>query len=239
MGPLARALQQAPGDGWRAQLAFVATRVKSKLMNLIGFHKELRGMIVTTDSVNVESATHDSDYSCRFMTAEELWRVADDAIHQMSSEFIGDALGRGDRCFGIFDGDRVASYGWYASKPPNRFNDELDVVFDPGWVFMYKGYTLPEYRGRKLHALGMARALAAVTDEGHEGLISCVEAVNGASLRSCDRMGYQIFGTVKICKWVADDRLRLGPLSAWRIRASSGCTPYGFDVVMAQPEPVL
>lgn len=235
MGLLTRTLQQAPGDGRKDQCSYLACLARSKLLNQFGFYTQLLGMTVTTDTVNAESATLDYDYSCRFMTMAELQACSDDPACKLPADFLEEALGRGDRCYGIFDGDHLASYGWYCFGPPNKFNDELDILFNPGWVYMYKGYTLPNYRGQKLHAVGMTRALATVTEEGHEGLISCVAAVNAPSLRSCERVGYNIFGSVKVTKWI--DSERLGPISAWRIRTTDTCRPYGLDVVKVQPGP--
>ena len=229
-----RTLRRAPGEGLKDRLSYLRVRVKSRLLNQCGFYRELHGMTVTTDTVNGSSATVDDDYTCRFMAADELRQIADDEVYLMSSEFIEDALARGDRCYGIFDGDKLASYGWYTSTGPNQFNEELEIVFDPGWVYMYRGYTLPEYRGQKLHAAGMSRALAAVTAEGQEGLISCVDGLNGPSLRSCARMGYRIFGSVKVCRWFAAEWVRLGPLSRYRVQASGDCNLFGFDVIAGQ-----
>ena len=236
MALLTRTLQQAPGSTKRDKCSYLAAVTRAKVFNRIGFYTQLLGMTVTVDTVNTESSMLEYDYSCGFMTEAELRARADDPDLKLDPGFLDEALERGDRCYGILDGDQLASYGWYGYESPNRFNEELDLVFDPAWVYMYKGYTLPQYRGQKLHAVGMARALAAVTEAGRKGLISCVAAVNGPSLRSCERMGYEIFGCVNICKMINRDGL--GPMSEWRISASPGCRPYGFDVVHAQTEPV-
>src|SRR5690606_1757131 len=88
------------------------------------------------------------------------------------------------------------------------------------WVYMYKGYTLPEYRGRRLHGLGMARAMRAYVEEGKHGLVSYVDVMNEASLKSCRRMGYRelglLFGTKVAGRWVT--------------HAAKGCEPYGLSL---------
>ena len=236
MALLTRTLQQAPGTTKRDKCGYLAALARSKVFNRFGFYTQLLGMTVTVDTVNTESATLDHDYSCGFMTEAELRSRCDDPALKLHPGFLDEALERGDRCYGILDGDQLVGYGWYGYEPPNRFNEELDIVFDPAWVYMYKGYTLPEYRGQKLHAVGMARALAEVTEMGSNGLISCVAAVNGPSLRSCERMGYEIFGCVNVCRMLNRDGF--GPFSDWRISASDGCRPYGFDVVQTDAEPV-
>jgi hypothetical protein len=99
----------------------------------------------------------------------------------------------------LFDGDALASYGWYSEKP-SPIDDHFVLHFDPAYTYMYKGYTLPAYRGRRLHAVGMCRALRAFAGESKTGLISYVEANNFASLRSVARMGYRVFGNVYLLR---------------------------------------
>ncbi|MDB4995287.1 MAG: Acetyltransferase family, partial [Myxococcaceae bacterium] len=114
-------------------------------------------------------------------------------------EMIRKSLADGDCCYGILDGDTLASYGWY-SKRPTMMTDDLRFHFDPDYVYMFKGFTLPAYRGKRLHAIGMARALAAYAELGSKGILSYVESNNFASLRSCRRMGYDDIGTIVISK---------------------------------------
>jgi hypothetical protein len=59
--------------------------------------------------------------------------------------------------------------------------------------FMYKGFTRPEYRGQRLHAVAMANALMECAKEGRRGLVCFVEANNFNALKSCYRMAW-VFG---------------------------------------------
>jgi hypothetical protein len=86
-------------------------------------------------------------------------------------------------------------------------------------MYMYKGYTLKSHRGKRLHGIGMCRALYAYTEQGYRGLISYVKSTNFESLRSTQRMGYRIFGDVYIAETIR-------PLS-W---ATPGCAAYKFRV---------
>jgi hypothetical protein len=95
---------------------------------------------------------------------------------------------------------------------------------------MYKGYTVPAYRGLRLHAVGMCRALREFTAEGKAGLISYVQSNNFASLRSVGRMGYRIFGTVFL--------VRVG--GRFFAYSTSGCRDYDFWVEQTTPpSPVI
>lgn len=116
----------------------------------------------------------------------------------------------------------LTSYGWYSTRPTEA-GPGLVLHFDPAYAYMYKGFTLPRFRGHRLHAIGMASALEAYTREGSKGLVSYVESSNFASLRSCVRMGYQTFGHVVFVK------TKNGCVS----RVMGRCKEYGFHVEVA------
>jgi hypothetical protein len=137
----------------------------------------------------------------------------------MSVDFIDRALGRGDECFGIFDGQQLVSFGWYSNQP-TQISDTLTLCFDRAWMYMYKGYTLRSHRGRRLHGIGMSLALHAYTQRGARGLISYVRSTNFQSLRSTERMGYEIFGEIYIAE----------PIGRALIWATPGCADYDFRV---------
>ncbi|MGH8745866.1 MAG: hypothetical protein ACREUK_05190 [Burkholderiales bacterium] len=155
----------------------------------------------------------------RFAGADELGEFARQGAHELSPAFLSEAQARGDRCYALFDGAALAAYGWY-SAVPSPIDEHFVLHFDPRFVYMYKGYTVPAYRGRRLHAVGMCRALRAFTEESGKGLVSWVYSNNFASLQSVARMGYRIFGDVLL--------LRAGGLSL--ARATRGCAAYGFRV---------
>ena len=190
------------------------------LRNKVGLYQELQGMIVTMDSLDPKYLETNPKYEHRFLNEEELKKYSKNSETQISEKFLNKALPKGDRCFAILDGDFLASYGWYSTKP-TAISDELDLYFDPQWVYMYKGYTHPNYRGQRLHAVGMAKALEAFSNEGYNGLISYVETNNYASLKSVYRMGYRNIGKVKIVKTV----------NRYKIKQEEECKAYHFNVV--------
>jgi hypothetical protein len=124
----------------------------------------------------------------------------------------------------------VAAFGWYSNQP-TAIGGDLVLRFDPSWVYMYKGYTLPTYRGKRLHGVGMTLALRAYTGRGARGLISYVKSSNFQSLRSTEKMGFRIFGDIYVLR-------ALGRVLTW---ATPGCQPYRFQLdwspVRAAPVP--
>jgi RimJ/RimL family protein N-acetyltransferase len=61
-------------------------------------------------------------------------------------------------------------------------------------AYMYKAFTHPDYRGRRLYGVGMALALKALAERGITKLVTTVHTNNFASLSSCRRLGYQRIG---------------------------------------------
>lgn len=179
----------------------------------------LRGMTVRMRDVKDPRLFDAQGLDARFVRDDELARFACGGVHELSPGFLGEARARGDRCYALFDGEALAAYGWYSSLP-TAIDKRFVLHFDAAYTYMYKGYTVPAYRGRRLHAVGMCRALQAFSEEGRAGLVSWVYSNNFASLRSVARMGYRIFGSVYL--------LRAGGLTF--ARATRGCRDYGFWV---------
>jgi hypothetical protein len=165
----------------------------------------------------------DEKYQSGFLDRELLLRFAAVGRYDLEPEFVEQALKKGDECYAIVDGDQLANYGWY-SHQATTVEDDLPLHFDRAYVYMYKGFTDPRYRGQRLHGINMTRALKAYLDRGYAGLISYVESNNFASLKSCYRMGYVDVGKVYVA--------RLG--GRYLSHANKGCRPYGFGLEALQ-----
>src|SRR5258708_6874298 len=155
--------------GARATLHELQTRLINKVVHF----EILKGMTVRTGDVKDPGLFEAPGFTGRFFDEERLREYAQDGANQMTPEFLRGALARGDRCYALFDGGTLAAYGGY-SDLPSALDEHFVLHFDPAWTYMYKGYTLPASRGKRLHAVGMCCALRALTHEGQEGLISCV-----------------------------------------------------------------
>ncbi|HEY6208404.1 MAG TPA: hypothetical protein VIW28_05070 [Gemmatimonadales bacterium] len=155
-----------------------------------------------------------------FLDPETVRRMSAEAKYELPPDFLDEALGKGDECYAILQGDELAAYGWYAHTP-TQIDSDLCVRFDDAYVYMYKGLTLNAHRGRRLHAIGKTRALAAYQARGYKGLVSYVDGDNLSSLKSNYRMGCVDFGRV----WV----LRI--FGRYLIFRTPGCAAFGFSVV--------
>jgi len=139
--------------------------------------------------------------------------------NELPDEFVQDALDKGDECYAVLEGMTLASYGWY-SKTPTLVDNDLRLHFNPQYVYMYKGFTAKPYRGQRLHAIGMMRALNEYRQQGFRGLVAYVESNNFDSLKSCYRMGYKTCGRIRV--------LRIG--LRYFIHCGRGCSDYGLEL---------
>lgn len=159
-------------------------------------------------------------YDARILSEADLRRFAADPANELSRAFVDEALARGDQCYAICDGERLAAYGWYAFGPTPIGLPGLVLHYRTGCVYMYKGFTHNDYRGQRLHAIGMTRALQHYLSKGYRGIVSYVESTNFDSLKSCFRMGYFAFGSVYVVK-------AFGRYFAF---STPGCSEYAFRV---------
>src|SRR5204863_3951591 len=88
-------------------------------------------------------------FTGRFAAPDELCRLTGDPTYDLPADFVTQALERGDRCYGLWQGDLLAAYGWYSNQP-TAIDDQFILHFDPAYTYMYKGFTLPAFRGQRL-----------------------------------------------------------------------------------------
>jgi hypothetical protein len=190
-----------------------------RVLNRLVFLRVLRAMAISTP--DPKALERRPEYSYGFLSRALVLSFAVDPQYEMNEAFLRGALAKNDRCYGIVDGETLASYGWYSTKPTVALTDDLELRFDPSYVYMYKGFTHAGYRGQRLHAAGMALALQDYRTEGLRGIVSYVESNNFSSLKSCYRMGYEDFGRIVV--------LRVA--GRYFVHSSKGCKSRGFGLV--------
>jgi hypothetical protein len=199
--------------------AATAYEMAVKALGAVAEFKILRGVFVERP----DPAFIECPYQPLLLDEAALRRFAGDPANEMSREFIDEATARGDQCYAICDGERLAAYGWYAFGATPIGIPGVLLHYSPGYVYMYKGFTHADYRGQRLHAIGMTRALEHYLSKGFKGIVSYVESINFDSLKSCFRMGYQQFGSVYVVR-------TLGRAAAW---SGPGCERFAFGLARA------
>src|SRR5215831_4237085 len=187
-------------------------------LNKCVYFKTLQYIVI--DDINQQHLALPDHLRFGRLEPQELLTITDNPEYEMSARFVRYALGKGDECYAILDRNIVASYGWYARNATLMYPDDLVLHFDAEYVYMYKGFTLHGYRGQRLHAIGMTRALAEYQSRGFKGLVSCVESNNFDSLKSCYRMGYRDCGRIRVTRIIGK----------YLVQAQPECRPYGISL---------
>jgi hypothetical protein len=183
-------LEYARRLGWRRALlrgTYVAANQLATVSILDCFH-------LRPADINRALTKADGDYECRFLTPDELRSVRGPHDETMA-RILGEAGLRGDSAYVIRDGSSLVSIGLYTGNPTAIMND-LVVHFDPPAQYMYRGYTLEAYRGRRLHALGILRAASELFARGVPQLVTVCERTNYPATVSVLRMGWQPCGAI-------------------------------------------
>jgi GNAT superfamily N-acetyltransferase len=127
----------------------------------------------------------------RFLNCDDVRAAATDPRLELDTS-IAERLKSGrDFCFAAFHGDRLANYSWFALdsiEPEHSFGAGLRL--SPDAVYLYKAYTVPDFRGRQIHGAALSRAAEHFRQRGLTQMIAIVDFANSASLRSHTKLGF-------------------------------------------------
>ena len=144
-----------------------------------------------------ETLPEKSKFEFRFLSPGEIRVLAVDPANDLDVS-IAERLEQGRNfCVGAFDGLRLVNYSWYALghvEPEHSFGSGFSLPSDA--VYMHKAFTLPEYRGQRVHQATIHRAVRTFAKMGIRQLIAIVEFGNWISLRSHQRMGCRRIGRI-------------------------------------------
>jgi hypothetical protein len=106
-----------------------------------------------------------------------------------------------DFCFAAMHGERLASYAWFALDSIEAEHNRgaqpksgVAVSFPTSVAFLYKGFTHPDYRGRKLHGEVIGRALVELAPLGIDAMLSTTDWTNSAARRALAGIGFEELG---------------------------------------------
>ena len=89
----------------------------------------------------------------------------------------------------------LASYVFFAAQSPTAIDHWLNFQFPAGWTYVYKAFTLPRWRGKRLLPRLLARAMlepaAAQNWGGGQGLVTLYIRGNESSRKAFARCGFQ------------------------------------------------
>jgi hypothetical protein len=166
---------------------YLAWRVADRLAGYMPY----QGFILRASRTRPRAALPPDGLVCREVQLQELERCAGDSAYDLSERFLSEAMVRGDCCVGVLAGGKLVSYS-FNSRLATNIDPGFRYEFPGGWVYHFKAFTLPEWRGHGLHARQMPVILQKLAGlSGFKGLTTLVVRTNYPSLRSFGRLYFE------------------------------------------------
>jgi GNAT superfamily N-acetyltransferase len=133
------------------------------------------------------------------VVGDEVAEFAKDGSYYMGPQFV-EYVRQGRLLFyAALAGERLAAYGCYTvGAVPEDQAGGASMGLPADVAYMSNGFTHPDFRGARLHGLLMGLALKELGQRGVTKLASLVSWSNVASLKSCDRLGYERLGRMVV-----------------------------------------
>jgi len=130
----------------------------------------------------------------RQLPRAELRQYSRDPGYEISQRFLEGVAERDDLCFGAFVEGNLASYRFFA-REPTAIDAHLRFHFPMHWIYAYKAFTHPLWRGKRLHRELFLRSVPQLRQwrkdslEPH-GVVTLVMSDNPASATALGRVGF-------------------------------------------------
>ena len=129
----------------------------------------------------------------RVLALEDLLEAAPDPELELEPDFIRGALARGDLACGAFEGDRLVGYSWRTSVTAPYF-DDVWVRIEGRFHYIYKSFTRPSHRGRRIHIAITRFADRISVERGHVAELGFIEISNMLSFLAAKSLGRRRVG---------------------------------------------
>ncbi len=101
---------------------------------------------------------------------------------------------RGHECFAACR-DQIIGYVWV--NYDSIYDDKLlDINLSAGQAYLYKAFTLPEYRGRGIYPELLQRVCRILKERGVHTILIATSIENRSSFRGIQKAGFERLGTV-------------------------------------------
>ena len=160
----------------------------------------------------------------RVLEREDLQRYSRESAYEISAAFVDGIADRDDLCLGAFVDGGLAAYRFFALRP-TAIDAHLRFHVPPRWIYAYKAFTLPAWRGNRLHRELFVRSLPVVARwigglEPPLGFVTLVMSDNPSSAAALRRLGFGQVDSFSVL------RVRRRP----RLIGSSEESPAGFGI---------
>ena len=123
----------------------------------------------------------------------ELVKASEDLSIDLESDFIAEALDRGDIGFGAFDDGVLVAYTW-RTRTFAPHTDKVWIKVERPYSYCYKSFTRPAYRGQRLLPSLILHSDAEMLKLGFTHRAGFVAVTNFASLEVGKHMGAEAIG---------------------------------------------
>jgi GNAT superfamily N-acetyltransferase len=187
--------QDAQRFGWRRALVGHGFGFLRRRFGVHVCHVRGRALGASPDADSIAPGI-----TIRPLDAFALANAAAEPALGIDPEFAAQSLARGDIPFGAFDGERLVGYLFYATGCAPHV-DGIWVRVDPDCRYGYKGYTRPDYRGRRINvALSLASEQHFI-ERGITRHLGFVDASNLASIATGAPKGNTVYGYAGYLQW--------------------------------------
>lgn len=157
------------------------------------------------------TAVASAPFEVRVLDRSDLARYSREALYGISARFLDGIAARDDLCVAALSGNQLVSYRFFAAQPTD-IDAHLRFHFPPGWVYAYKAFTHPAWRGRRLHRQVFLRSLPEVSrwlpgSRAPLGFVTLVLSDNDASAKALARVGFEPFASFSVFRVLSRPRL--------------------------------
>lgn len=144
------------------------------------------------------------------------WATPEDAddmsVLVRDADTIRERLAAGDRCALVRRDGEVVAHIFFTQRPWNESGLVFAYPSDTWWEL--DAYVREDHRGRRLHTALFAAVASELARDGRVRVISTIDVLNTASLRSASFRGARVIGTALVlkgprghlsrCHWLAE-----------------------------------
>lgn len=142
---------------------------------------------------NVVEPAVPAELEARPLTEHELECLTLNPEYKLGPTFLEEFKASKSLAFGLIHEGLIVNYAFYSYEPV-KWNGKLRFEYPDGWMYVYKVFTHPDWRGKHLHGYGFNRALQHINEcygaGSRAGFMALVAPWNRASIRSFERIGF-------------------------------------------------
>ena len=139
------------------------------------------------------------DIQFSLLLPSELNLFCDNELHYDEKDIIRSYtwLEKGDKCFVGYINDQIPTYLWVNLKE-RLLSRNYSLPIGKNKAFIFKGFTIPAMRGLGLAPSALTYALIWLQNNGYSIAYSDVDKKNIPSIRTLQKVGFQIIGSYRV-----------------------------------------